>query len=186
MVRWLYTTVAEELGRHRNIFGCPYAPCYFGEMQYGPQGEMTAATPDGRRFGEAVTPSFGGDQGRDREGLTALLHSAVSFDHTLASGGLTVNAALDPTLLATPEGTDKVIDLLLAYFFMGGMQAQFNGVSPAQLRAAQQDPDRHRGLLVRVAGFSGYFIQQIPAIQEQIIRRAENAGYLHDDLLESC
>ena len=149
-------------------------PCYFGEMQYGPQAENTAATPDGRRCGEAISPTLGGDQGRDCAGMTALLLSATSFDHTLTSGGLVANVSLNHELLQRDGDTNKVIDLMLTYFTRGGMQLQFNCISPALLRQAQQCPEQHRDILVRVAGFSGYFIQQIPAIQEQVIARMEH------------
>lgn len=171
MVQWLFDVMADELHALTNRFGVPLAPCYFGEMQYGPQADGTGATPDGRRHGDAITPTLGGDQGRDCAGLTALLLSAVSFDHTRASGGLAVNIALNHEVLQREDDMEKVISLLQTFFSMGGMQAQFNCVSAAQLEQAQQHPGEHRNLLVRVAGFSGYFVDQLPAIQQQIITR---------------
>lgn len=173
MLKWLYDFVAATLETEKNSFGFPYAPCYFGEQQYGPQADDTAATPDGRRHGEAISATLGGDQGRDRQGITALLLSATSFDHTAASGGLVANVTLDPQLLQREDDTDKVIDLMLTYFAREGMQLQFNCISPDLLREAQQCPVEHRHILVRVAGFSGYFVDLHPAIQQQIIDRVD-------------
>jgi formate C-acetyltransferase len=175
MVKWVYDLVAEELGKHDNIYGIKYAPCYFGEMQYVLQAHHTAATPDGRRLGEAVTPTLGGDQGRDRTGMTALINSVTAFDHTLSPGGLSANFAVSPLSLKSEEDIDMLISALLTYFEKGGMQAQFNHVSGEKLRNAQENPENHRNLLVRVAGFSGYFVNQVREIQDQLIERTEHA-----------
>jgi len=174
MVKWVYNIVAEELGRHENIFGIKYAPCYFGEMQYVLQAHHTAATPDGRRLGEAVTPTLGGDNGRDRSGLTALINSVTVFDHALSAGGLSANFAISPFAFKGEEDVDVLISALLTYFEKGGMQAQFNHVSSEKLKEAQQNPENHGNLLVRVAGFSGYFVNQVREIQDQIIERTEH------------
>ncbi|MCL2814519.1 MAG: hypothetical protein FWD23_07955 [Oscillospiraceae bacterium] len=175
MVEWVYGAVAGELGKHENIYGIKYAPCYFGEMQYVIQARHTAATPDGRRFGEAVTPTLGGDQGRDRLGLTALIESVTAFDHTLSSGGLSANFAISPLSFKSSEDVDILISALLTYFEKGGMQAQFNYVSADKLKDARKNPENHKNLLVRVAGFSGYFVNQTREIQNQIIERTEHA-----------
>jgi len=124
MAKWVYDIVAEELGKHENIYGIKYAPCYFGEMQYVLQARHTAATPDGRRFGEAVTPTLGGDQGRDCTGLTALINSVAAFDHTLSAGGLSANFAISPLSFKNEADIDALISVLITYFEKGGMQDQ--------------------------------------------------------------
>ncbi|MCL2666008.1 MAG: hypothetical protein FWE82_10380 [Defluviitaleaceae bacterium] len=171
MAKLVYDTVAETLPEFTNHLGVPYAPCYFGEMQYGPHAKNIAATPDGRRFGEAITPTLGGDCGRDASGITALINSVTCYDHTLTPGGLAANFAVSPFSFKDENDFPHMVTLLKAYFSKGGMQAQFNRISKETLLDAKKNPDKHRGLLVRVAGFSGYFVDQQPVIQDQIIER---------------
>lgn len=171
LATWLFNRVAEELARYTNIFGEVYAPQYFGFVTHGRRGSVTAATPDGRREGDAVSGTLGGDSGTDISGPTALLLSATSFDHSLAPGGISLNLAFSPTALRGEEDNERVIDMILAYFALGGMQLQFNYTDAAILQAARQAPEQHRNLLVRVAGYTDTFVDLERNVQEQIMQR---------------
>ena len=161
---------------YRNLYGAQFGPQYFGWKVIDEQSYTLAATPDGRRHGETPTGTFGGDQGRDRNGLTALLNSTASLDHTLAPGGLNVNARISASILGTDEDVGKMADALIAYFKSGGMEVQVNCVSKEQLLDAQRNPDGYRDLCIRVSGQSLYFTELGLALQNQIISRAEHGG----------
>lgn len=175
LLRHLYDRIARARAGRRNSWGHAYAPQYFGWLSHAIRGRWTAATPDGRLAGEAVSGTLGGDGATDRRGPTALLRSATSFNHTLASGGLAVNLAVDAPLLRDDAGAERLVDLTLAYFAMGGMQIQYNCVSPETLRDAQSHPDRHRHLLVRVAGYSDRFVCLDAPTQDDIVQRTQRA-----------
>jgi len=114
--------------------------------------------------------------GRDAKGLTALFNSVTSFDHTLSSGGLNVNARFHPTVLHTDEDMEKMIDLLISYFHKGGMEVQINCVSKETLLDAQKHPEKYKDLCVRISGQSAYFNDLGAAMQEQVIKRVEHTG----------
>jgi pyruvate formate-lyase/glycerol dehydratase family glycyl radical enzyme len=133
-------------------------------------GSVTGATPDGRHaetpFSEGVSPV----QGADRHGPTAALRSVAKMDHA-RTGGTLLNQKFTPQVLATEEGLDKLVQLIRGYFRLDGHHIQFNVVDAATLRAAQQNPEQYRSLIVRVAGYSDYFCDLSPTLQDEIIAR---------------
>ncbi len=139
-------------------------------------GRVTGATPDGRRAGEPLADSMGAAQGRDRRGVTALLNSVAKLPHRLLPTASTLNVRLDPKLIDTAEGVAKIAALIRAHFLSGGQQMQFNLVSRKMLLEAQQHPDRHAGLMVRVAGYSAPFVALWEDLQTEIISRTEHSG----------
>ncbi|MCL2665448.1 MAG: hypothetical protein FWE82_07540, partial [Defluviitaleaceae bacterium] len=112
LAKFIYDVVADELFKHKNIYGETFAPQYFALHASGTHAFSMAATPDGRRHGEAPSGTLGGDLGRELNGLTALFNSVTSFDHSMSSGGLNVNLRLNATILTTEEDLDKMVDLL--------------------------------------------------------------------------
>lgn len=139
-------------------------------------GSMTGATPDGRRAGRPLSEGISPVQGADRHGPTAVVHSAAKMDH-VRTGGTLLNMKLTPALLDSEDGIEKLGHLVRAYFTMGGHHIQFNVVQAATLRAAQAAPEEHRGLIVRVAGYSDYFCDLASELQEEIIARTEHSGF---------
>ena len=92
------------------------------------------------------------------------------------SGGTLLNQRFIPSVLAGEEGIDGMVNLVRTYFKLGGHHIQFNVVDEAVLRDAQKNPDQYRGLLVRVAGYSDYFVDLDEYHQEEIIaRKAQEA-----------
>jgi pyruvate-formate lyase len=99
------------------------------------------------------------------------MKSVASIDHGQLSGGVSLNVKLHPCYVETDEGVDKMASLLATYFELGGMHVQPNVVSDETLRAAQDDPEAYRDLVVKVAGYSAYFTDLGRSIQEDIIDR---------------
>jgi trans-4-hydroxy-L-proline dehydratase len=138
-------------------------------------GSVTGALPDGRPARDAPVRGDLPVQGMDRLGPTAVFRSAAKLDH-LRTGGTLLNQKLSPRLLETEADLDKLVALVRSYFRLDGHHVQFNVVDAETLRAAQQDPESHRDLIVRVAGYSDYFCDLGEALQEEIIARTEHGA----------
>ena len=136
-------------------------------------GSVVGATPDGRRAGEPLSEGISPVQGADRKGPTAVLKSAAKIDH-LKTGGTLLNQKFTPQVLASDEGIEKLGHLIRAYFAMDGHHIQFNVVTAETLRRAQREPEKYRDLIVRVAGYSDYFVDLGEELQNEIIRRTEH------------
>jgi pyruvate-formate lyase len=139
-------------------------------------GQVCGATPDGRRAGEPLSEGISPVQGADRKGPTAVFRSAGKMDQVKA-GGTLLNMKLAPDLLEGDDGIDRLAHLVRGYFRMGGHHVQFNVVTAETLREAQAHPERHRDLIVRVAGYSDYFCDLSAELQEEIIRRTEHRAF---------
>ncbi len=139
-------------------------------------GSKVGATPDGRKAFLPVSDGISPTQGTDKRGPTAVLKSAAKMDHA-RTGGTLLNLKFTPELLKDDAGIDKLASLVRTYFKLDGHHIQFNVVKAATLRAAQKNPDAHRDLIVRVAGYSDYFCDLTPALQEEIIARTEHEEF---------
>jgi pyruvate formate-lyase/glycerol dehydratase family glycyl radical enzyme len=138
-------------------------------------GSVTGATPDGRRARVPLSEGISPVQGADRRGPTAVFNSAAKMDH-LRTGGTLLNMKFNPGLLEGEDGLRRLAHLVRGYFRRNGHHVQFNVVDAATLRAAQADPERHRDLIVRVAGYSDYFCDLSEALQDEVISRTEHAA----------
>ena len=136
-------------------------------------GSVVGATADGRKAGEPVSEGMSPVQGADRLGPTAVLKSAAKIDHLLTGGAL-LNQKFNPQILAEEDGITKLSDLIRSYFKMDGHHIQFNVVSAETLRKAQREPEKYRDLIVRVAGYSDYFVDLGVDLQNEIIKRTEH------------
>jgi len=102
-----------------------------------------------------------------------VIRSVAKMDHA-RTGGTLLNQKFTPRVLQGEEGLEKLTQLVRAYFTLGGHHIQFNVVDAATLRAAQRNPQQYRDLIVRVAGYSDYFCDLSPALQDEIIARTEH------------
>jgi pyruvate formate-lyase/glycerol dehydratase family glycyl radical enzyme len=134
-------------------------------------GSATGALPNGRKAGEPVSEGISPTQGADTKGPTAVVKSASRIDHA-RTGGTLLNMKFNPQVLAG-EGIDKLLHLIRSYFKLDGHHIQFNVINAEMLRKAQQNPERHRDLIVRVAGYSDYFVDVGRDLQNEIIARTE-------------
>jgi len=133
-------------------------------------GEVTGAMPDGRKKGLPLSEGISPVQGADCCGPTAVLNSAAKIDH-LKTGGTLLNQKFLPQFLESDKGRDAVVRLIRSYFKMDGHHIQFNVVDEKILRKAQKSPEDYQDLIVRVAGYSDYFVNLSPALQDEIIQR---------------
>jgi formate C-acetyltransferase len=139
-------------------------------------GEVCLASADGRHKGQPLSEGISPVQGADRQGPTAVLKSAAKMDH-VKTGGTLLNMKFSPSLLEGDAGINNLHSLVRSYFKLDGHHMQFNVVSAAKLREAQAQPERYRDLIVRVAGYSDYFCDLSPALQEEIIQRTEQSSF---------
>ncbi len=139
-------------------------------------GRMLGASADGRRAHQPLSEGISPVQGSDRHGPTAVIKSAAKIDHA-RTGGTLLNQKFNPQLLEDDVGIDSLAHLVRSYFSMDGHHIQMNVVKADTLRDAQQHPEKYRDLIVRVAGYSDYFCDLNPDLQDEIIRRTEHQDF---------
>ena len=119
---------------------------------------------------------IGQTEGKDRNGLTALLSSVAKCDpHAILTGPSVTNVLLDEKLVKNDENFEKLVYLFESYFKMGGTHFQLTYVSKEDLLNAKKTPDKYRNLRVRVSGFSDYFVFLNEGLQDEIIQRTTHA-----------
>ncbi|MBL7186771.1 MAG: glycyl radical protein [Phycisphaerae bacterium] len=139
-------------------------------------GSVVGAMPCGRKAGESVSEGISPSRGGDRHGPTAVIKSAARIDH-VRTGGTLLNMKFNPQVLAGDDGIEKLTHLIRSYFKLDGHHIQFNVTTAETLREAQQNPEQHRDLIVRVAGYSDYFVDVGRDLQEEIIARTEQQAF---------
>jgi len=162
----------DELERHHNEFGVPYAANMIPTTTHIWFGSLTGPTPDGRFSEMPLSEGISPVQGMDTNGPTAVVRSMARLDHVRCCGTL-LNMKFHPSALKGEEGLKKFADLIRTYFRLDGHHIQFNVVSGETLRAAQQHPEEFQNLIVRVAGYSDYFVRLSRDLQDEIISRTE-------------
>jgi pyruvate formate-lyase/glycerol dehydratase family glycyl radical enzyme len=165
---------AAALRQHRNPRGGPYVPGFWSMTTHVGFGARLGALPSGRKahrpFANGISPS----NGADTRGPTASLRAAASVCGTHVGNGLALNESLDPQFARGPQGAVLIDALTRGYFASGGMHVQYNVVDVEELRDAKLHPERHRGLVVRISGYSAYFNDLTPAMQDEIISRSQH------------
>jgi formate C-acetyltransferase len=139
-------------------------------------GKVLGATPDGRKAGEPVSEGVSPVQGADRKGPTAVIKSVSKIDH-VRTGGTLLNQKFAPELLEDEQGMDKLGHLIRTYFKLDGHHIQFNVINAETLRDAQKHPEKYTDLLIRVAGYSDYFVDLSTELQNEIIKRTEHKSF---------
>ena len=139
-------------------------------------GDETRATPDGRASGDVISFGMGQTDGKDREGLSALLSSIAKMDnYPMFCGESVTNILLDEQLVKNDDNFEKLVTLLETYFKMGGLHFQLTYVSKEDLEAARVSPEKYKSLRVRVSGFSEYFVRLNDDLQQDVIKRTSKA-----------
>ncbi|MDR1613041.1 MAG: formate C-acetyltransferase/glycerol dehydratase family glycyl radical enzyme, partial [Planctomycetota bacterium] len=177
VARRVAETYCLEIRKGTDLRGGKYRAGLYCLSSNTPIGRQTAALPSGRLAGTplgdgGVSPKHG----MDGCGPTAAAKSVAGLDHSLATNGTNYNQKYPASLMARPENRSRLVRMIRTYFKLGGFQIQFNILSPETLRAAQADPDAHRSLVVRVAGYSAFFVELDSEIQNEIISRTELTG----------
>ncbi len=162
---------------YKSAFGGELDIRYVTITAHVPFGAVLSATPDGRKAGQPIAEGVSPSQGADTNGPTASLSSIAG---TKATGykeraARLLNMKLTPSAIAGPDGTKKLMSLIRTACDMKMWHLQFNIINRDTLIAAQEDPEKYRDLLVRVAGYSAYFVDLTPQLQDEIIKRTEHS-----------
>ena len=159
----------DVLSPYRNFRGGSFWPGIFSVGFHITMGAFTAATPDGRFAGDVLGNGITPTTGNAAAGPTAVMNSVVKLPVTRVFNGVNLNIRFPGKKIST----DNLTALINTYFTRGGTQVQFNMVDSAILREAQQHPEKHRDLFVRVSGYSAEFIGLSEIAQDEIISRTE-------------
>ena len=180
LIREAYEVYLDELSNHHNT---RYGRGPIGGVYYGgtssisanvPQGAGTTATPDGRKAGEPLAEGCSPSHAMDTNGPTAVFKTVSKLPTEKITGGVLLNQKVTPQMLDTEENRTKLIMLLRTFFNrLNGFHVQYNVVSRETLKDAQLHPEKHRDLIVRVAGYSAFFNVLSRQTQDDIIERTE-------------
>jgi indoleacetate decarboxylase len=172
---FLFNDYCDWVSGQVNYLGKPYDPSMLAISTPVPFGKVCNAFPDGRMkeepLADGVTSPF---PGTDVQGPTAVIRSSSKVDHTRIRGGL-LNLKFHPSALKGESGSKNLLALIKTYFEKPGFQLQFNVVDSRMLIDAQLHPEHYRDLVVRVAGFSAYWVEMSKALQDQVIWRTEHS-----------
>jgi pyruvate formate-lyase/glycerol dehydratase family glycyl radical enzyme len=170
----LYQFWADTAVTFPTIWGGTTKPTGISITAHAPGGALTGATPDGRNAGDTLADgTMSPAQGCDTRGPTALLRSAMAIDQVPFQATL-LNMKFHPSTLKSTEDLRKLSDLIKTYFSFGGKHVQFNVIKKETLLDAQKHPERYRDLIIRVAGYSAYFVQLTRTVQDEIIARTQH------------
>ncbi|HEX9885717.1 MAG TPA: trans-4-hydroxy-L-proline dehydratase [Longimicrobiales bacterium] len=176
LMRRVYASLVQAIDGRPNTKGGRYHLNMLSTTCHVYFGTRVGATPDGRHAGLPISDGTSPAHGADRHGPTAVCRSLGKMDQ-IKSGGTLLNQRFLPSVLEGDEGIDKLAGLIRTYFRMGGHHIQFNVVDTATLRDAQRRPEEYRDLLVRVAGYSDYFVDMGSDLQEEVIARTAQEGW---------
>jgi len=157
---------------YTNTRGGKWMPGFYSMTCHQGFGEKTAALPSGRLSGKPLADGLAPVDGTDVLGPTASLNSVAKLEQQRFGNGINLNIKFDADTVAGEEGRAVLQALLRGYFSQGGMQVQLNVLDPKVLEEAIADPDSHRNLLVRISGYSAYFVDLTPEMQREIIDRS--------------
>ncbi|MDL2233657.1 glycyl radical protein [Ruminococcaceae bacterium OttesenSCG-928-L11] len=182
LIRDAYDVYIDEMKKYHNT---RYGRGPIGGVYYAgtssisanvPQGAGTPATPDGRKAGEPLAEGCSPSHAMDKNGPTAVFKSVAKLPTREITGGVLLNQKVTPQVLEKEEDRMKLIALLRTFFNrLEGFHVQFNVVSRETLLDAQVHPEKHRDLIVRVAGYSAFFNVLSKQTQDDIIERTEQS-----------
>ncbi len=169
--------VADEVESYKGLFGCATINGLYPVSSHVPHGKVVAALPSGRHAWTPLADGCSPFHGYDKRGPTASITSVAAIHHSRHTAGTLLNMKLNPELVKDDRGLDNLAALVRTLFDLGGYHIQFNVVTTATLRAAQENPDQYQGLIVRVAGYSAYFADLCREMQDDIIARTEHMSW---------
>lgn len=165
---WLQDRIAREL----NPFGSRLWSGRTGAVIHVAFGKATGALPNGRKAGEPLADGFlSPEQGLDVKGPTAVFNSATKVNHVENSTGALMNMKFERRLFDSRKKREKLAAMLETFFIRGGFHIQINFLDPDELTRAQEAPEKYSNLMVRVAGYSAFFVDLPRNVQNEIISR---------------
>lgn len=175
--KFIFECYCKTLIGRPTIRGGQFNPGVYSVSGNVSMGLGTNASLDGRKKGEAISDNMGPVHteagSHDTKGPTALANSVGKVDHSLAPNGTLLNVRFPENAVTGVEGRDNLLSFVDGYLANDPMHVQFNIMSADTMRAAQKDPDSYRDMLVRVAGYSAYFVELGDALQKDLIQRTE-------------
>lgn len=157
---------SKELGVHLDLRLVPFT-------SHVPFGKVVSAMPNGRKAWTPLSDGSSASQGSDKNGPTAVLLSnftTKNLDYRERAARL-LNIKFTPKCVAGEEGTDKLVSFIRTWCDLKLWHVQFNIINKQTLVSAQKDPEKYRGLIVRIAGYSAYFVDLSPDLQNDLIAR---------------
>lgn len=167
-----YARIVRAQGK--NTRGGQYQAGIYSNTAHVHFGENTGGLPCGRPKGVSFPSGMAPQNGMDRSGPTALINSMNTIDYRQIANGINFNLKFEANSLRDEQGRNMLASLIDVYFKRGGMQVQFNVLDNAALLEAKKYPEKYAYLLVRVSGYSVYFSELSPALQDEIIARTSN------------
>lgn len=162
----------KEVEQYKNPRGGQFIPGSYTVSAHVPLGKVVGATPDGRKAHDQLADGgLSPMVGKDGLGPTAVLKSVSKLDNYLLSNGSLLNVKFMPSTLEGQQGLNKLADFLSAFMKLKLQHVQFNVVNAETLLKAQEFPEDYAGLVVRVAGYSAFFVELSKEIQDDIIHR---------------
>jgi len=174
---WVSHLFSQLMKQHETARGGFFIPGVYSISINVALGGECKATPDGRVDWEPISDclgavhTYGGSH--DVSGPTAIARSVAKIDQAEITNGVILNWKFSPNTVSGQTGRDNMINLIDGYFCMGGKQSQFNVITKETMLDAQKRPQDYRDLLVRVAGYSTYFTEMSPVLQDDLINRTE-------------
>ena len=168
---------SDYLASHRGMNGEFFSYRIVPVTSHIPGGKVVSATPDGRKAGEYLSEGVSASHGAENNGPTAVLVSNKRIKHegNMERAARLLNIKLSPAAMAGEEGTRKLVSLIRTWCDLKLWHVQFNVINKETLLEAKEEPDHYRDLIVRVAGYSAFFVDMSPTLQDELIERAELA-----------
>lgn len=177
LFKYMFECYCRHIRGRKNPRGGEFSPGVYSVNANVGMGLNTNASIDGRKAGEAISDNMGPvhtDGGsHDICGPTAIVNSLTKVDHSLATNGTLMNLKFPQEVVAGIEGRDNLVSFIDEYIAKQAMHVQFNIMSAATMRAAQKKPEDYKDMLVRVAGYSAYFVELGKPLQKDLIQRTE-------------
>lgn len=163
--------MTDEVRKYRGILGGRCQAMTSAVSTHVAHGSYVGALPSGRKARQPLSDGLSPMPGTDTQGPTAILKSASKINHQKFAAGNVLNMKLDPSLFKDERGISHFMNLIKSMCDLGLYHSQYNVISPEILLEAQKYPEKHRGLLVRVAGYTAYFVELGKEVQDDIISR---------------
>jgi len=169
---WLQNRIAQEI----NPFGSKLWSGRSGAVAHVSFGKETGALPNGRKAWTPLADGFlSPSQGADLKGPTAVFNSASKVNHVENSTGALMNMKFDRRLFKDAKKLPILSSMIESFFQRGGFHIQINFLEPETLKKAQEDPEKYSNLMVRVAGYSAFFVDLPRQVQDEILARTNQA-----------
>ena len=177
IAKFVLATYCKHIEHRPTAHGGEFAPGVYSVTNNVMHGSVVSATPDGRKASEPVSDCIGPAHtafcSHDRRGPTAVAKSVAKLDHARIGNGIILNWKFAPSAVSGDSGRDSLIALMDTYFEDSGMQSQFSIIGRETMLAAQKSPEKYKDLVVRIAGYSAYFVELSPELQSDLIGRTE-------------